>query len=922
MNKYIIDWDEYARVARKAAAEGAVLLENEGRVLPLKKGEKVAVFGRDQLNYYKSGTGSGGLVNTRYVVSILDALLDEKDITVDKEVLEVYKAWVSEHLFDAGNGWATEPSSQEEMPIDDEMLKAARKRNDKAIIIIGRLAGEDKDTPAGKGGYLLSDLEEEMIAKVCESFDKVIVLLNSGSIFDMSWVKKYNPSGVMYVWQGGQEGGNAVCDVLMGRVNPCGHLTDTIAESLEAYPSTKNFSGEKVNLYAEDIYVGYRYFETFAKEKVLYPFGYGLSYTTFTQSDEKCFFLHDKLEAEVTVTNTGDVPGKSLVMLFIKAPQGKLGKSARVLIGYKKTKEIKPGNSETVSFRISDETWASYDDSGATGYRFSYLYEAGTYIVYAGDNVRSAAQIGEFNVERDVVIKKVDSALAPLREFKRIKPKPIGGGNYIEEYEDVPTRTYEPRVKESQINVSSYEYTGDFGYKLSDVYDRRVALSTFLGQLTDEDLRCLVRGEGMCSARVTPGTAAAFGGVSDRLVSFGIPTACVADGPSGIRMDCGTKAFAMPNGTCLASTFDDELNEKLYEWEGRELRKNRIDSLLGPGINIHRNPLNGRNFEYFSEDPLLTGKIAAAQLRGMAKYGVTGTIKHFAGNNQEKCRHTVDSVVSERALREIYLKTFELAVKEGGAYLIMTGYGVLNGVWCAGNYELDTSILKKEWGFDGMVMTDWWARVNSEGKDPSVNDLADMVIAGNDVYMVIRDAVANEDVDNLKEYMGKGLLTRGKLEESAARILKVVMRSPVMDRSLGRISDEEKEAMESLDEEDKEAFNLEYRPMVNNCLTIDGSDINTARGKSFLIGIEAENQCNHKLTMELSVEASDLAQVPITFYANGINFGTETLRNTNGEKIVITREIGWFGNKYNAVKLYFGQGGIKINTIKITGNID
>ena len=426
----------------------------------------------------------------------------------------------------------------------------------------------------------------------------------------------------------------------------------------------------------------------------------------------------------------------------------------------------------------------------------------------------------------------------------------------------------------------------------------------------------------MCSARVTPGTAVAFGGVSDRLVSFGIPAACVADGPSGIRMDCGTKAFAMPNGTCLASTYDDELNEKLYEWEGRELRKNRIDSLLGPGINIHRNPLNGRNFEYFSEDPLLTGKIAAAQLRGMAKYGVTGTIKHFACNNQEKRIHSVDSVVSERALRENYLKTFELAVKEGGAYLIMTGYGVLNGVWCAGNYELNTSILKKEWGFEGMVMTDWWAQVNAEGKDPSVNDLADMVIAGNDVYMVIRDAVANENIDNLKECMEKGLLTRGKLEESAVGILKAVMRSPVMDRSLGRISDEEKEAMESLDEEDKEAFNLEYRPMVDNCITIDGTGINTSRGKSFLIGVEAQNQCNHKITMNLSVEASDLAQVPITFYANGVNFGTETLRNTNGENVEITREIGWFGNKYNAVKLYFGQAGIKINTIKITGDID
>ena len=916
MNKYIIDWDEYARVARKAAAEGAVLLENEGKVLPLKKGEKVAVFGRDQLNYYKSGTGSGGLVNTRYVVSILDALLDEKDITVDKEVLEVYKAWVSEHPFDAGNGWATEPSSQAEMLIDDEMLKAAGKRNDKAIIIIGRLAGEDKDIPAGKGGYLLSDLEEEMIKKVCETFDKVIVLLNSGSIFDMSWVKKYNPSGVMYVWQGGQEGGNAVCDVLMGRVNPCGHLTDTIAKSLEDYPSTKNFSGEKENLYAEDLYVGYRYFETFAKEKVLYPFGYGLSYTTFAQSDEKCFFMHDKLEAEVTVTNTGDMPGKSLVMLFVKAPQGKLGKSARVLIGYKKTKEIKPGNSETVSFKISDETWASYDDSGATGYRFSYLYEAGTYIVYAGDNVRSAYQIGEFNVERDVVIRKVDSALAPIKEFKRIKPKPIGGGNYIEENEDVPTRTYEPRVKESQTNVTTYEYTGDFGYKLADVYDRRVAMSTFLGQLTDEDLRCLVRGEGMCSARVTPGTAAAFGGVSDRLVSFGIPTACVADGPSGIRMDCGTKAFAMPNGTCLASTFDDELNEKLYEWEGIELRKNIIDSLLGPGINIHRNPLNGRNFEYFSEDPYLTGAMAVAMLKGLHSKGVTGTIKHFAANNREFNRNFLNSIVSQRALREIYLKAFEMAVKEAGAYNIMSTYGQINGTYTASNYDLNTTILREEWKFDGVVMTDWWARCGEDGKSGTIQETGAMIRSQNDLYEVTADSESNANDDDAMQKLKEGYITRGELLRVAKNIVSSLIKTPAADRLIN--GEDEIEQLNRPKSSRPEPKVMPAKVYEDGELELDITGMDTHAGSVNQFPIKINGKGTYCLNITLKSDASELSQTSMSLSANNMLIRTLTVQGTGGKWIEKKVEFEVFVSIDNYIDIAFAQTGIDIERITVT----
>ncbi|UOK61340.1 hypothetical protein MT997_22655 [Paenibacillus sp. OVF10] len=242
-------------------------------------------------------------------------------------------------------------------------------------------------------------------------------------------------------------------------------------------------------------------------------------------------------------------------------------------------------------------------------------------------------------------------------------------------------------------------------------------MEDYIAQLSDEDLCCIVRGEGMSSPKVTPGTAGAFGGVTKRLEAFGIPLACSADGPSGIRMDCGNTAFSMPNGTCLGCTFNEALLRELYAYAGLELRKNHVDTLLGPGMNIHRNPLNGRNFEYFSEDPFLTGRMVVAQLHGMNPYDVTGTIKHFACNSQEAHRNTVEAVVSERALREIYLRGFEIAVKEGNAISVMTSYNPINGFWSASNYDLTTTILRGQWGFRGIVMTDWWAKGNDEGEE-------------------------------------------------------------------------------------------------------------------------------------------------------------------------------------------------------------
>ena len=274
--KYTFDWKEYANTARRAVAEGCVLLRNEENALPIKNGETVSVFGRNQFNYYKSGTGSGGMVNTPYVVSILDALKEEETITINQELLHIYEEWLTYHPFDEGKVWANEPWCKEEMELSPDVVKNAAGRSDMALVMIGRTAGEDKDNSATEGSYLLTAIEEKMLELVCSEFARVAVVLNVGNTIDMKFVEKYKPQAVMYVWQGGMEGGNGVADVLLGKVSPSGHLTDTIAKDISDYPSTKCFGDEFKNAYEEDIYVGYRYFETAAKEKVLYPFGFGL----------------------------------------------------------------------------------------------------------------------------------------------------------------------------------------------------------------------------------------------------------------------------------------------------------------------------------------------------------------------------------------------------------------------------------------------------------------------------------------------------------------------------------------------------------------------------------------------------------------------------------------------------------------------
>ena len=910
---YVFDWKEYASIARNVAAQGCVLLRNEEQALPIRGQERVSVFGRTQFDYYKSGTGSGGMVNAPYVVSIMEALQKEESISVNQKLLGVYEEWVKEHPFDYGEGWAAQPWCQEEMEVTAQLAKKAAENSDLALIIIGRTAGEDQDNSATKGSYYLTDSEDNMIRQVCEAFDRVAVILNVGNIIDMSFVKKYQPQAVLYVWQGGMEGGNAAVDVLRGRVNPSGKLTDTIAASIEDYPSTKDFGDEIRNYYREDIYVGYRYFETAAQDKVLYPFGFGLSYTTFQITETAFFNQKGHIMVEAVVQNTGNTDGKEVVEVYYNPPQTELCKPTRNLIRFAKTKLLSPGEEQRLTISFDADEMASFDDSGVTGYTDCFVLEKGSYVIFAGTDVRSAAPVGSVEIENSHATETLSEACAPVIPFKR-KTYRQQGEQFVCEMEDTPLRRESLKDKISKHRPADRTRTEGREISFRQYYEGKATVSEYVDQLSEEDLICMTRGEGMCSAKVTAGIAGSYGGVTQSLKKYGMPIAGCSDGPSGIRMDCGTKAFALPNGTLLACTFDTALVEELYHMEGKELRKNKIDSLLGPGINIHRNPLNGRNFEYFSEDPYLTGTMAAAILKGLHAYGVTGTIKHFACNNQEVKRHSADSVVSKRALREIYLKGFEIAVKEGKAYNVMTTYGPLNGIWTAGNYELNTTILRDEWGFEGIVMTDWWAKINEENEEASIMNTAVMIRAQNDVYMVTADAASNANEDNSMMALEKGTLTRGELLRCAENICRALKKS-LVSHLLFEGEDQITEKNCPYSEEAKK--NKMPVSVVEGQAVLDITGLMTTAGSDNQYALHIPEKGNYNLIFKMKSDSGELAQMSMSISSNNMLINTITIHGTDGQWIERSAQLEVFVSVDLYVDLYFAQSGIEIGEIRV-----
>lgn len=903
-----LDWDKYLKTAAQVVSEGIVMLKNEHQALPLKPHEEIALFGRIQFHYYKSGTGSGGMVNVSKVTNIVDGL-QESGIKLNQELLDVYHKWDNENPFDLGDGWGKEPWSQKEMPLEDSLAARAAKRCQTAIAVIGRTAGEEQDNSLTEGSFLLSSDEKQMLTTVRRHFSKMIVLLNVGNIIDMNELLEIAPDAILYVWQGGMTGGTGTADVLTGKISPCGKLTDTIAKHVEDYPSAPYFGDPVRNFYSEDIYVGYRYFETFAPDKVLYPFGFGLSYTTFQIKTNDIMDLSDKWDFIITVTNTGSCSGKEVVQIYCEAPQGKLGKPVRVLCGYEKTNTLSPGESQTVTISVSKTQTASYDDSGISGHAHCFILEEGDYHFYVGTDVRHAKKTYTCTQNGTLVISSHQQALAPVEAFERIKPV-LSTDGYEPQMEAVPLSEVDETKRRLENLPKEIPFTGDRGIRLCDVRKGTHTMEEFIAQMTDYDLACVIRGEGMNSPRVTAGTASAFGGVSQELEALGVPCGCCDDGPSGMRLDCGTKAFSLPNGTMMACTFNRTLLTELFALTGLEMIANKVDCLLGPGMNIHRHPLNGRNFEYFSEDPYLTGTIASAQLHGLHQSGVTGTIKHFCGNNQETNRHDTNGVISERALREIYLKGFEIAVKEGHADSVMTTYGPINGVWTAGSFDLTTQILRNDWGFTGFTMTDWWANINRRGQAVDKSDFAAMAIAQNDVYMVC--AIGAENDDNILASLENGTLQRSELQRNAANICRFLMNTQAMARLEGtetKIDIINRPA----DESDVDESSVKFYELDGN-LTINLEDICTDKGTNHSFGLDIKTMGKYRMTLTASSTQSEVAQIPVTLFSLGTAYGTFTWNGTNGLPVSFETDIPLF-SKYTNLRLFFAQGGLKMHSI-------
>lgn len=741
---------------RKVAAEGCVLLENDG-TLPLNKDDRIALFGREQFEYVKSGSGSGGKVNCPYVTDLNAEL--KAAVGIDEDVEAFYKQFVADNPYDSGDGWKV-PSVQKQPYLEETFVKEAAARCNKAVIVISRVYGESFDVIDEKGGWRLTDEEERTIELAAKHFSKVAVVVNSGNLIDFGWIKKYGVNAVMLIWQGGQEGAAGAADVLVGKVSPCGKLPMSIA-ALESYRNVP-FGDEEKNVHAEDIYVGYRYLLTFCPEKILYPFGFGKSYAEFILSDARYEVCGDEIKTFVNVKNVGNYSGKEVVQIYFSAPQGKLGKAKRELIAFAKTKLLAPNEQTQVelSFKIAD--MRAFDDTGASGFAHSFVMEAGDYKLYVGTDSLRAEEAFVYSLAKTVCVEKLSDALRPNEDFVRLTPR--GEQTVVGCKSDY-----------TALPAEEIAYTGDKGYLLKDVADGKCSLNDFVAQFTAEELSYLVKGEGWGSPKTDiEGSASVFGGITKPFIEHGVPLIVACDGPSGVRTTESKHYTCIPSGVLLSSTWEPALSQAIFQGFAEEMKESGIDVILAPGVNIHRHPFGGRNFEYFSEDPLLAGRFADAIARYFSENGVYATIKHFAVNSQEKGREAENEVLSERALREIYLREFEIAVKGGGVRAIMTSYNRINGVSACANAELTDAILRCEWGFTGFVMSDWWAKADKAADGSfGCGNIAETVKAQNDIFMVVNDATKNND--DLLSALENGELSVGELQRSAKRILQFIM---------------------------------------------------------------------------------------------------------------------------------------------------
>ena len=818
-NPEVQSWEtEHRQVAREAAAEGIVLLKNEDHVLPLKAGSAVALYGAGAGRTTKGGTGSGD-VNERERISIWQGMKNAGYEITNEDWIQSYdkiyekarQDWKNDIVTRAGeNGeglsffdvYSTTPFI---MPTGDPVKKPAEGENaDTAIYVLSRVAGENADRNAAEGDYYLKADEHQMLADLCTYYKDVIVVINAGGQVDLSFMDEFeNIKALLVIVQPGMEGGNAFADVISGKVNPSGKLVDSWAYKYEDYPSAATFSHNNGNVekefYEEGIYVGYRYFDTFGVP-VRYGFGYGLSYTTFSLGGYSVEKTEDHgVKVTVCVKNTGDAAGKEVVQGYVSLPGGKQEKEAHRLAAYAKTELLQPGQEQTLTLEISAESLTSYDEENA-----AWILEKGFYGISVGNSLESAELIGGVQLDETAVLEKVKNLFATKDELKELE----------QQTGKTSQREAEQKALAAEKNLPVLEMAAaDFATK-EIVYKKNSELADpealeFVNTLSVEELIDLAagdpgkaQGENLGSAGISvPGSA---GETHRCAIDKGLASIVLADGPAGLRLmkyyhvndgkivdmpfqfsiegglfyDGATElpgeryyqyCTAIPVGTMLAQTWNTELIQKVGAMIGTEMEYFGVTLWLAPGMNIHRNPLCGRNFEYYSEDPYVAGTIAAAMTNGVqSHYGCGTTIKHFACNNQEDNRMGSDSILSERTMREIYLKGFEIAVKESQPLSIMTSYNLINGVHAANNHDLCTDVARNEWGFKGAIMTDWTTTEKDETCTAS-----GCMRAGNDLVM----PGCFGDHDNMKKELEEGTLQIEDLKACIARLVSVIWNS-------------------------------------------------------------------------------------------------------------------------------------------------
>ena len=805
-------------IARAAAAEGMVLMKNDG-ILPLAAGSKAAVYGNGVAHMIKGGTGSGD-VNEREVVSVQQGLADAGIQLTNGELALAAPAkraadqlkW-RDHIVEllknveAGSGMQFFRIMRENAfvegdynPIDPEAVKAA----DVVIYILSRIAGEGRDRFAAPGDYYLSDQEKEELTTLSRLNENMVVLINTGGQIDLTdLLGNKAVRAILYMSQGGMEAGHAVADLLTGKVTPSGKLATTWARRYEDFPSSAKFSHNDGDVdhepYEDGIYVGYRYFDSFGVETA-FPFGFGLSYTSFSLTPGALTADPRQVSLSVTVTNTGSTfAGKEVVQVYAACPQAGLTKEFKRLVGFAKTKLLAPGESETLTVTAPSKAFASFWEEKA-----QWIVQKGEYAVLAGNSSADTRLAGVLSVAECVVMETVTHVL-PLAE------KPVEITPPAEVLEKL-TATWQEEARQKGLQPIPFAPAPEQVQRWAETdLDREAA--ALAEKLTDEELIALLMGEitkGQDNLKdnelvetgiYVPGAA---GETTCRLEEkYNVPAISMADGPAGLRLmqrydvdkasgkiysesilaalSGGLFSFnnghdnadryymyatAIPIGTLLAQTWDPAILEEIGEMIGGEMLEFGVTWWLAPGMNIHRNPLCGRNFEYYSEDPLIAGCMAAAMTRGVQRHpGIGTTIKHYACNSQEDNRMFSDSVLSERTLREIYLRGFEIAVKTAQPMCLMTSYNKINGVPAANNTDLITTVLRGEWNFQGVVMTDW---------TPTTAGCATAhgcMIAGNDLIMPGNQ----KDVDDLRKTLADGTLPREKAVACAARLLRTLM---------------------------------------------------------------------------------------------------------------------------------------------------